>query len=573
MDGVRSRAADRGSRTATDHDTHVQWLVAERARMIMSGFVGMENVEVLAMWSGSVFEAFAERNKTRRPVMDACFRPLGVSLPTVVVMSGWSHTGKDMFRDMRDYMECGNGTTKMVLILKWEMDKPTAAVSCELKVYEYVRNRPDGVMFIMKQREEIIPGTPNSQDVKIKLGDMCAFKLPEGADAEKEYSMSVPLLRNTALRFIREDKFRPEGCEVLDEDSDEVGSGDDDVGLLDSNNREVFGEPGPTMVGPTVVGATVTNGSSNQSHISGHHSGNNQSNNENSFNEEYKARNLSVIKLILPEDYLTHSLQVSKKKDLGVFFNGSQRWLKRLSRRLSETGQQVCDNMQVSYDHLSDLNKVALYDTVILCDDSGSMKLDGRYEMMRKAILTISDVCTAFRDEGISVKFLNFKGDKDYNEIHDKKKLDEIIMGINPKGGTRLGTVLRNKIVEPLIIQKAREKKLVRPVLITIITDGQPAGEDRGELKRTILNCKNELKRLPGPGNEEFYGDSSVAFQISLVGNSDQAKSYIKELEEDPEVGDLVYCTRERLDIVKSQMKETQYTGWLIQLLAAGIDH
>jgi len=53
MNGVRSRAADRGSRTATDNDTHVQWLVAERREMLVSGFVDMENVEVLAMWSGS----------------------------------------------------------------------------------------------------------------------------------------------------------------------------------------------------------------------------------------------------------------------------------------------------------------------------------------------------------------------------------------------------------------------------------------------------------------------------------------------------------------------------------------
>ena len=53
MNGVRSRAADRGSRTATDNDTHVQWLVAERCKMLESGFVDMKNVEVLAMWSGS----------------------------------------------------------------------------------------------------------------------------------------------------------------------------------------------------------------------------------------------------------------------------------------------------------------------------------------------------------------------------------------------------------------------------------------------------------------------------------------------------------------------------------------
>lgn len=166
--------------------------------------------------------------------------------------------------------------------------------------------------------------------------------------------------------------------------------------------------------------------------------------------------------------------------------------MKQLARRIAETGPQVCDNMQLTYDYIPDLNKVALYDTVILCgtlftpapqpkpqrltisiDDSGSMKLDARYDVMRNTILTISDVCTAFRDQGISIKFLNFKGDKDFNGIRDRRDLDKIIKSVYPKGGTRLGTVLRNKIVEPLIIQKAKEKTLERPVLVTVITDGQ----------------------------------------------------------------------------------------------------
>ena len=86
-------------------------------------------------------------------MIDVCFRPLGITLPTVVVMSGWSDTGKDMFRDMRDYMTRGNGAIKKVLILKWDMNTVSAAVSCELKVYEYAGNRPDGKKYILRQTE------------------------------------------------------------------------------------------------------------------------------------------------------------------------------------------------------------------------------------------------------------------------------------------------------------------------------------------------------------------------------------------------------------------------------------
>jgi len=47
------------------------------------------------------------------------------------------------------------------------------------------------------------------------------------------------------------------------------------------------------------------------------------------------------------------------------------------------------------------------------------MQSYGRYDIMRNTILRISDVCTAFQDEGIAIRFLNFNRDKDYNGIYD----------------------------------------------------------------------------------------------------------------------------------------------------------
>jgi len=123
--------------------------------------------------------------------------------------------------------------------------------------------------------------------VKITLGEICSTRLPPGEDAKKEYSMSLPRLRNTALGFIREDRFRPEGSEDVGEDSDEVDTEEEEV--APPNNWM-----GAGAGGPTVVGANVVNGSSNQSYISGDHSGNNHSNNRDSFNENYNAEKLSV---------------------------------------------------------------------------------------------------------------------------------------------------------------------------------------------------------------------------------------------------------------------------------------
>jgi hypothetical protein len=53
---------------------------------------------------------------------------------------------------------------------------------------------------------------------------------------------------------------------------------------------------------------------------------------------------------------------------------------------------------------------------------------------------------------------------------------DEIMRKVDRvkfSGGTRLGTVLDSKIVQPLVIQKAKNDKFKRPLIAVIITDGE----------------------------------------------------------------------------------------------------
>ena len=126
------------------------------------------------------------------------------------------------------------------------------------------------------------------KDIKITLGEICSTKLPPGKDAKKEYSMSLPRLRNIALGLIREDGFRPEGSEDIDEDSDEVYEEEEAAA---PNNQLVVRAPGSA-----VVETSVANGSNNQSNIYGDYSGNTLSNNQDCFNlnENYNAEEIAV---------------------------------------------------------------------------------------------------------------------------------------------------------------------------------------------------------------------------------------------------------------------------------------
>jgi hypothetical protein len=73
-------------------------------------------------------------------------------------------------------------------------------------------------------------------------------------------------------------------------------------------------------------------------------------------------------------------------------------------------------------------------------------------------------------------------------------------------------------------------------VLIITITDGQPAGEAPGTVRETISYAVREVQRAQ-------YGTGAVSFQFSQVGNDNRARDFLSELDEDPEIGQLIDCT------------------------------
>ena len=104
-----------------------------------------------------------------------------------------------------------------------------------------------------------------------------------------------------------------------------------------------------------------------------------------------------------------------------------------------------------------------------------------------------------------------------------------------------MGTQLRQKVVDPLVVQPARSGQLRKPVLIITITDGQPAGEPSGSVFDTIRYASNELSR------NHRYGKGAIAFQFAQVGNDLKAREFLSKLDEEPGIGDLVDCTSSKM--------------------------
>ncbi|OJJ31938.1 hypothetical protein ASPWEDRAFT_53695 [Aspergillus wentii DTO 134E9] len=219
-----------------------------------------------------------------------------------------------------------------------------------------------------------------------------------------------------------------------------------------------------------------------------------------------------------------------------------------------------------------DLTRVALYQPVLYCDDSGSMKEGQRIEHQRDVVQRITNITTRIvpDGEGIELRFINEPTTPEMT----RPSLDtiEAIMGGVPfNGWTEIGTNLRRRVLEDAVYAPLNGDGLQRPVLVSIITDGYPVGPqgtpERSEtLKGAILECGRVLR-------QHGYHPNVVRFQISQIGNDPEADRFLAGLSDDPDLEDVLYCTTERLDDKFRTMRnnEARLEQWLLELLMGPI--
>lgn len=188
-----------------------------------------------------------------------------------------------------------------------------------------------------------------------------------------------------------------------------------------------------------------------------------------------------------------------------------------------------------------DVMKLALFDVILYVDDSGSIEFEEkgmRKEQLRQILGIVATGASTFDQDGISVRFMNS------NEIGDGiRSVDDVNMLVSRvrfAGLTPLGTSLRNKVLEPMVVAPARAGRLQKPVLIITITDGQPAGEPHDTVANTIRYASEEVSRTQ-------YGRGAVSFQFSQVGTDNKAREFLASLDEDPHIGGLIDCTSSKL--------------------------
>lgn len=219
--------------------------------------------------------------------------------------------------------------------------------------------------------------------------------------------------------------------------------------------------------------------------------------------------------------------------------------------------EQVCTQWRIPKEIGRDIAKLALFDIILFIgrcssqfgfnllralDNSGSMAFDGNGERIKDLRVILSRAVHSamlFDEDGISIRFINdWEGmnPRGFDNIRSEHDLDELMKDVKFRGITPLGRQLRTKVVDDLVVGRARSGQLKKPVLIITITDGQPT-EKNNETHDAILYAITELSRMPK------YGRGAVSFQFAQVGDDPDATRFLASLDSDPQIGSLVDCT------------------------------
>lgn len=199
--------------------------------------------------------------------------------------------------------------------------------------------------------------------------------------------------------------------------------------------------------------------------------------------------------------------------------------------------QRIVHELNVPMEVATDLMKLALFDTILYVDDSGSIEFEEkglRKEQLRQILGIVATVASNFDRDGIEVRFMNSA--EEGHGIKNPDDVERLVSRVRFSGLTPLGTSLRQKVVDPLVVGPVRSGRLQKPVLIITITDGQPAGEAHSTVRDTISYAINEVQRAQ-------YTAGAVSFQFSQVGNDTRARDFLSDLDEDAEIGQLIDCT------------------------------
>jgi len=212
------------------------------------------------------------------------------------------------------------------------------------------------------------------------------------------------------------------------------------------------------------------------------------------------------------------------------------------------------------------LETLRKYDTVIVVDDSGSMR-GRRWRETRDALSSLADVTAQYDADGIDVHFLNDV--RFVSNVRSGSAVKRLFMDIVPKGITPIGEKLEELLLsylDKIENAKAREAagdltamKAIKPVNFIVLTDGAPTDDPED----VIVMAARRLDR----GN---FPITQVGIQFVQIGDSHQATEFLNELDDSLTSN---HGVRDIVDTTPFTMTGDQLTAeMLTKILLGGIN-
>ena len=223
-------------------------------------------------------------------------------------------------------------------------------------------------------------------------------------------------------------------------------------------------------------------------------------------------------------------------------------------------------------ENIKHITRLSLYHPFIYCDDSSSMSEEGRYGYQTELVTRIARIATKIVPDdlvGVELRFIN----NDFESQVSTEDLQQVMTRVGPSYTTNIGTNLRKRILEPFVYDVISKPVITgtafpfrRPLLVCIITDGEPQPEHPNVLLNEIVECKRRLK-------DKGYDPTAVMFCISQVGTSAEATKFIDALRNEKEVEDVIYCTVGQLESKFQELKDNERAleSWLLHVLTKPI--
>ncbi|KAK4066973.1 uncharacterized protein Triagg1_7973 [Trichoderma aggressivum f. europaeum] len=266
------------------------------------------------------------------------------------------------------------------------------------------------------------------------------------------------------------------------------------------------------------------------------------------------------------EEFQASMMQFISDTGLDYFFEEDDLLLKTIASKAVEL-QGKEDNLLKKDKDIQDITKLALYQPVFYCDDSGSMKQGTRQSDQVDLVRRVARISTLLVPDGFGAGLLFINDKRDMDPKLKAEQVEEIMKATKLGGKTRIGTQLEQKILKPLIYDVIEaDQKIERPILVSCITDGCASGEARNKFKEVIVKCIEFLL-------EHGYPPQTVRFQISQIGNDSSAADFLQQLKDDDELTEWLYCTTQRLDEGCREFNENEedLERWLLQTLMGPI--